>query len=540
MGVPISLLMPKSTFSLSVVYVVIGLGAFLPVSADTLQEPVPIGAVSAVALYQDSALVSHVQPITLAQGANKLTLVGLPTNTVRQSVQIEVLEGMDCRVSEVAFAEAKENDADTVLQDIETRITEIQKAITLLGESRAVLEKQQQYAQELANSFTKGFGTEQSAPPTIDRAKEVWAYVQATLTEARSGVTGIREQISEKDKELKALEKTLAEYKARQAHLNAKLTVSLSTAAAGTAQLRVSYLVPDCGWSPAYEIRAEPGKKRLTLGYRAMAFQNTKQDWDAVKVTLHTGNANLSGNAPVLHGLYLSPIGGEGISKLASSYDSMDRAKSATIQQDVTSFQAAINEPVAMAGDGTQVRLEVLEKELPATFWTEITPSVLQQGYLLGECTNSMDMPLLAGPAIVFTDAKLTAQIDLPRVQPGESVKVSMGIDEWITVRRREGRIMEQQTGLIDKTTTLKREFHNDITNTRSTPHEVRIRDRFPVSRNAKIEVRTQSPKTSEVELDADTGLFEWKQQLNGGTTRTFSTRYEVVYPRDWTLNTTF
>ncbi len=186
------------------------------------------------------------------------------------------------------------------------------------------------------------------------------------------------------------------------------------------------------------------------------------------------------------------------------------------------------------------MRLAVLEKELAATFWTEITPSVLQEGYLLGESANTLEMPILAGPAMVFTDGKLTTQVDIARVPPGEKFTVSMGVDERISVKRREGRQMEQQTGLIDKTVTLKREFHTDVTNTRTTPHEVRVKDRFPVSRNAKIEVRTDSPKAKEVELDADTGVFEWRQTLNGGTTRTFSTRYSVVYPRDWIINTDF
>lgn len=515
----------------------VSLACFVGLKADV--QTVDLGRVTGVALYQDSALVSHEQRVTIRTGANVLALSGLPTNAIAQSVQVEFPEMAGLQVNEITFVFAGQDEQTDAVKDLEEKIKEVRKEIANLVEAQLIHERKKAYAQELASSFAKGFGTGREDNADIEDAKTVWAYAEAAHNEALASLTALKLQVAEKEKTAKDLEKELVDARKLQEKLRGKVTLSLTASNAGETTMRLSYLAPDCGWRPAYEVRAEPGKKRILLGYRAMAYQNTRLDWNGVKAVLHTGNANRSGNAPVLDGLYLSPYGDvPAKSSLVSS--SYVREKSVQVQQDITSFQAILSDAVTLKGDGTQVRLAVLEKELAATFWTEITPSILQEGYLLGECSNTLEMPILAGPAMVFTDGKLTTQVDIERVSPGEKFTISMGVDERISVKRREGRQMEQQTGLIDKTITLKREFHTDVTNTRNTPHEVRVKDRFPVSRNAKIEVRTESPKAKEVELDADTGIFVWKQTLNGGATQTFSTRYSVVYPRDWTINVDF
>lgn len=521
--------------------VVASLACFTEIRSEA--QAVELGRVTGVALYQDSALVSHEQRVPLREGINKLTLNGLPTNAVSQSVQVEFPEMAGLQVREITFTLSEESEQAEPVKILEEKLKEVRKEIAKLEAAQLVFDKKKTYAHELANSFAKGFGASGEERPDIDEARAVWAYAESAHNEAQDGLAALKQQVADKEKSVKELEKELAEARKQQGSLRGKVSLSLTAVKGGEALMRLSYLAPDCGWIPAYEIRAEPSNKRLSLGYRAMAFQNTQLEWNGVKAVLHTGNANRSGNAPQLDGLYLTPLSEREMMFSKSSvvlYESPPVDKSTRVQQDTTSFQAVLSEAVTLKGDGTQVRLAVLEKELAATFWTEITPSVLQEGYLLGESANTLEMPILAGPAMVFTDGKLTTQVDIARVPPGEKFTVSMGVDERISVKRREGRQMEQQTGLIDKTVTLKREFHTDVTNTRTTPHEVRVKDRFPVSRNAKIEVRTESPKSKEVELDADTGVFEWRQTLNGGTTRTFSTRYSVVYPRDWIINTDF
>jgi len=64
-------------------------------------------------------------------------------------------------------------------------------------------------------------------------------------------------------------------------------------------------MVPDAGWSPAYDLRADDITSPVKLTYKANVYQSTGVNWDNVNVKLSTINPNRSNVKPVLAPWYV-------------------------------------------------------------------------------------------------------------------------------------------------------------------------------------------------------------------------------------------
>ena len=62
----------------------------------------------------------------------------------------------------------------------------------------------------------------------------------------------------------------------------------------------LSYLVDNAGWFPSYDIRAKDINSPVSLHYKANVRQDTKVDWDNIKLTFSSAEPSVSGVAPEL------------------------------------------------------------------------------------------------------------------------------------------------------------------------------------------------------------------------------------------------
>lgn len=138
--------------------------------------------------------------------------------------------------------------------------------------------------------------------------------------------------------------------------------------------------------------------------------------------------------------------------------------------------------------------------------------------------------------AQVFIDGMLASRVTIPYTIPGDELELSLGVDDFIIVNRKETLRETQYTGLIDKTTVLKRAFTIEVQNFHSMDHQVKVFERFPVSRNEKIAVKRWAPDKSQVEFEEDTGVFFWEDRLIPKQSKEYKVAYDVVHPREWNL----
>lgn len=104
------------------------------------------------------------------------------------------------------------------------------------------------------------------------------------------------------------------------AHLKLKSTteadLTLQVPQAGKVEFDLTYYVKNAGWYPTYDLRSEGLGQPLQLSYKANVFQNTKEEWINIPVTLSSANPSRSNIAPELRTYWLD------FGKQAPRYDS--------------------------------------------------------------------------------------------------------------------------------------------------------------------------------------------------------------------------
>ena len=84
-----------------------------------------------------------------------------------------------------------------------------------------------------------------------------------------------------------------------------EIDVKVDAKQTGRADFYITYYVKNAGWFPSYDIRSNSTNEPLQLSYKANIYQNTKEEWKNVPVTLSSANPNRSNVAPQLKTYWL-------------------------------------------------------------------------------------------------------------------------------------------------------------------------------------------------------------------------------------------
>ena len=105
-----------------------------------------------------------------------------------------------------------------------------------------------------------------------------------------------------------------------------------------------------------------------------------------------------------------------------------------------------------------------------------------------------------------------------------------MGTDESISVKREPLKRFTESTGLTGSGKRISYEYQTVIQNNRDQAVELVLHDRFPLSRNEKIEIRRISPSDKEITLKED-GRYEQSVKLPPKEKKTVVQNFSVAYP---------
>lgn len=514
-------------------------------------------SIDAVTVYPDAAWVSRVMDVEVVPGLQTVEMERLSSAIQDASLQAEVLAAPGLTlIRDIRFERETDRPESDAVNELRDQIRGIQEQVQALDEEAALMRRQMSYAEEMAKSFSSGYGTRETRVPTMEEARATWTYLHETAVAAQDGMRKIDEKRRLLKEETMELEKRLNELLDSDRQLQGKAILTLETDTEGLAKLRVRYLVSRAWWKPLYEVRSYPEKAEVEIAYLAEIQQVSGEEWKDVELTLSTSRSVRSGDVPELQPIRLNKL--EPIdyapramkATLSRNYAAMEdsamiaqsapMAPEATVEQGFSSFEIKAPHRVSILSVNQSTRTPLQRRTAKADLWTEVVASITQDAYLRASLIQNLDMPIIPGRGLLFVDDKLVGQTSLGRVLPGEEIKLSLGVDEAVMVTRKDGRSKESQSGLIDKTTTQMRQYMTTIKNARRFDHRILFKDQFPISENEKIVVRRLAPSEKDVVLDATTGIFEINRVFTAGQEQSYETRFEVVYPRDWEIPMSF
>lgn len=84
-----------------------------------------------------------------------------------------------------------------------------------------------------------------------------------------------------------------------------EILVKIEAKKAGAYSLSVNYIVRNAGWYPSYDVRVKDINEPLELSYKANVRQDTKEDWDNIKIRFSSATPNESTQKPELKTYFL-------------------------------------------------------------------------------------------------------------------------------------------------------------------------------------------------------------------------------------------
>ena len=256
--------------------------------------------VNEVTVFIDGAQVVRKKSIDLTQGKSILKFVNLSPFIDPKSVQVKVegeltvlsvnhqqnyLDKME-KPKELQDLEKSLETIDSKIKQENTYLSIIKEELAFLQENRAIGGKNEQISianlQQVSDFYSNKL--------TALKLKEIER--NNTIEDLNEQKTNIQNQI-----------KTLS---SKKEFPTGEILVKVDAKKNVYFSFEFSYVVGNAGWFPTYDIRAKNINEPVQLIYKANVKQDTKEDWNNVKLKFSSSDPNVSGVAPELKTYFLN------------------------------------------------------------------------------------------------------------------------------------------------------------------------------------------------------------------------------------------
>lgn len=252
-----------------------------------------------VTVFTNGAQVERTSSMNLLAGEQIVTFTGLSPYTDVKSMQIKAHGKLT--VLGVNYRTIHPDSLQRIkqLRDAEQKVKQTDNKER---EMRSQLEVVNAQLEMLKTNCSTGNRT---AVTPLANIKELNTYYAQEMLELKKKAISIDQELVK-----------LAEIREKQqktadsiAHLKLKTIteaeLKLQVPQAGKVDFTLTYYVKNAGWYPTYDLRSEGVGQPLQLSYKANMFQNTKEEWKNIPVTLSSANPNRSNIAPELRTYWL-------------------------------------------------------------------------------------------------------------------------------------------------------------------------------------------------------------------------------------------
>lgn len=504
-----------------------------------------------VTLFLSGAQVTHKGDVNLKKGENTLVLSGLTAGMDVNSIQI--LGNKEYTILSV------KHQMNYTSKVSNTRVRAIQDSIKLLGfqtaeraSLRAVYQEEKAFLQ--ANRSIKG---DNNLLIREDLA-EMADFYRARMKEIEYKILDLNQTDRESNEKLQRLQTQLSQLQSQNVTNPGEIEFVVTTDEDKKADVVITYLATNAGWTPYYDLRAEDIEADIEFTYRAKVWQGTGADWKRVNLTISTGNPNVGAQVPALNPWYVniySPQAYRGRAKSeAYSNDDYDRPVAAvsgyvaemdkssymmnglqtsasftTIVSNSVSTEFKISIKYDIASDNQPVEVVMQKQRLKASYKYVTIPKLEAAAYLQADIIDWMQYSLLSGESNIYFKGTFVGNGYIDPALANDTLQLSLGRDNAITVKRDQVKDFCKTSVFGVKKSTSKA-YEITIVNTKKKPINIEVYDQVPLTQNADLEVAVE--ELSGATQDTATGKVTWKMTIEPEKTEKRQLRFTVKYPK--------
>lgn len=390
----------------------------------------------------------------------------------------------------------------------------------------------------------------QKSTITPEQFKAMIEIYGAGMESVKSAILKKNRILKEYREEKEKLDQQLAGTIDRSKMPTGEIVMTLSGSKPVTGKLKISYVVMNAGWQPAYDIRVDDITEPAVIIYKANIWQKSGVEWKDVKVSLSNAAPMTAGYLPqlnpwfidfyqeyVLNDVVVTAYGTKSRlarQAIAKEEAMMDLEESAPVPVTVTesniSFTFDINVPKTIASGGKQETVELQRLTVPATYSYAATPRLASSAYLMGYITEWDKYNLLPGESNIYFSNTFTGKGYINTAELTDTLPVSLGADNSITVKRDRRTDFTSQK-LIGSNRIETRSFLISVRNNKNRDVTVKLRDQLPMPQNSNITV--EAVELSGGKHDNATGEVIWDLTVAPRETREIIFTYSVKYPKN-------
>lgn len=504
-----------------------------------------------VIIYQQNAKITREAAVSIPAGITEIVMEDLTSSIIQNSLQVDI-EGKAILLSATSRINYMFGQKES------PRIKELRDSLELVDNEIHWLQDQKivyQGEEKVINDNNK-LGSEQEGL-NVEELKQLVVFYRSRLFEVKKEILKIDKQIKELMLAKSRIQNQLSELNSTRNKPTGEVIINVSSNISTKIDLRLSYLTPNAGWFPVYDIRADGTDKPLKLIYKANVYQKTGYDWENIKLTVSTGNPTVNNNRPIMYPWYIDfyvPPADLGYKQ--SQLKSAERSQMMQLniaqeafeleEQDVairempeyrvseTTSQMAAEYNIEVLqdipSDGKEHLVAMMEYKPDVDFTYHTIPKLNDGAFLLAKVPDYGKYNLLPGQANLFFQGMYVGQSTVNPVTTADTLLVSLGRDNKISVKRNQLKDFASKQvigGNIKET----KGFEIFVRNNNVFPVNLEVLDQIPISKNKEIEV--QLIDNGGAEYMEDYGKLLWKLDLKSGQTQNIRFVYSVKYPKD-------
>jgi uncharacterized protein (TIGR02231 family) len=514
--------------------------------------------IAAATVYSDRVQVIRTGAVDLKAGLHKLVCDDLPQAFTESSLQVAGRGTAQARIMGVDVVKVQGLAADSPrykeLKEKLDRLTakrdSLQIELSSLSSSVQFLDNYSKFP------FEKGSTKLATEIFRVQDWKGVIEFIAAERVRTNGKIDGLNKRIAKLTEEINWIESQLNEMQTR-GDWSRRIVVDCRIASPGSLELSLVYNVPGAGWSPEYLIRYDTAKESIELTYNARIWQSTGEDWKDVAVTLSTARPQVGAAPPEMTPFYLqrvprplprelrfkgAALPAQAVSDEAAVEEFEAEQPGAEIASSEFAASFSVPQAVDLASGRDPRRVLILQGALTGKLSRYTAPRLSPNVFVKGDVVNTLEAPILAGPADVYIEtaaagaqgktSNFVGKEPLKAVATGQEFPVHLGIDQDIKVTHK----LEKKEYLTkDGAPVRKIRFHylTTLESFKKGAVGVKLQDRVPVSAMKEIRVTNVDlePKPTEERED---GILTW--DLTPASKQKIEIRiaYTIEFPGDW------
>lgn len=256
--------------------------------------------VNEVTVFLEGAQIIRKKTVDLTKGQTIIKFTGLSPFIDAKSVQVKAEGALT-----VLSVNHQQNYLDKAekpleLNDLEKKLAVIEDKIKLENTYLSIIKEELSFLQENRNIGGKN---DQVSVSNLQQTSDFYS----------SKLTALKLKEIERNKTLNTLTEQKDDLQNQMNLLTNKknyptgeILVKADAKQAGNYAIEISYIVGNASWFPTYDIRAKNIEEPIQLIYKANVKQDTKEDWQNVKLKFSSAKPNVSGVAPTLQTYFLN------------------------------------------------------------------------------------------------------------------------------------------------------------------------------------------------------------------------------------------